>query len=357
MLSLIYPTLFAAGSSLFARLLFPTTAVSQFLSLTQRSFLTSERLLLASVDDFFLPSPSSSYTKAQIKTLRAELVLQTVALPGAYDSTVFEISFNQFSPYRLYPFLGHVRKLKMDLGSYSPSPASPLVVPQLRSEPPQAASSRATLVSHPSRSRTSSSGKATGKESTRSAFEGPTREFVASLVDAFGVVHQVLSDSSSERTSDVERRGIVGLRERLMDAEETFGREMDERLESAVRKWEKQEGSGRKVDGELLQIGLFSYSIREVTDSRPPSHRYKNRLMSFCFRSFQIARTLDAALGSAQELSTHTSPKPTLRLPQIGRRWLNKSSVSAEWTEAGERQEQEEGEFRLVPFVLSSPSR
>lgn len=231
MLDLLYPTVFAAGSSLIARLLFPTTSVGTFLALTQTAFRTSERLLLASVDDFFDPSPEPTMELAK---LRAIFISEAAGLPSAYDSTVYELSFEKFAPYRLLPFLSVVQRLKRDLaaGSSHSSRRPTLVVPT---------SSETTLGS---------------PASARTAFEQPTRDFARSMTDAFVVIHRVLEGRPDD--------GLAGARERLAAAEIAFRDAMDLELEQAVLRWEQEDKASKKLDKELLQVSLFAYTIREV---------------------------------------------------------------------------------------------
>lgn len=230
-LDLLYPTLFAAGASLLARLLFPTTAVTKFLTLTQQAFRTSERLLLSSVDDFFADAANLS---PEITNLRSLFIAQTRALPSAYDSCLYEVSFNKFAPHRLLPFLALVRRLKMDVAAGS-SYSSPRPTPVRRG-------SDATL--------------GTPVEG-RGLFQGPTVEFVKALVDSYAVIHKVLEGQKDD--------GMEGARERLTKAEEVYRDEMDAKLELAVQRWEEKNKTRKRLDEELLQISLFAYFLRAVS--------------------------------------------------------------------------------------------
>ncbi|KAL7415885.1 Fusaric acid resistance protein-like-domain-containing protein [Mrakia frigida] len=293
-LDLLYPTLFAAGSSLIARLLFPTTSVAKFLDLTQVAFRTSERLLLSSVDDFFADTSNLS---PEITNLRSLFIAQTRALPAAYDSCLYEGSFNKFAPYRLLPFLALIRRLKMDVAAGSSySSARP---------PPIRRGSDATLGI---------------PLEGRGAFQDPTVEFVKALVDSYAVIHKVLEGQSDD--------GMKGARERLTMAEELYRDEMDAKLELAVQRWEEKEKTSNRLDEELLQISLFAYYLRSVS------------------------QTLNDALGSARELSLHTNSKAQFRFPQLSRKWLGENSVTSTWDESARERDEPDNETISEPEHL-----
>ena len=310
-LNLLYPTLFAAGSSLIARLLFPTTSVATFLSLTQTAFRTSEQLLLASVDDFFDPS---SEPTPEVAKLRAVFISQAASLPNAYASTVYELSFEKFAPYRLLAFLSSVRRLKRDLaaGSSHSSRRPTLVIPT---------SSETTLEAPPS---------------SRTAFEGPTRDFARAMSDAFHVIHNVLEGRPDD--------GMEGARERLAEAGDIYRDAMDLELEQSVLRWEDRDKGAKRLDKELLQVSLFAYTIREVSLGFSITLEPCHIADLLPFDRGQVANTLDDALATARELSVHTSTRSTLRFPRLGRQWLGEESVTAGWDESGRDREKPESE-------------
>lgn len=257
-LDLLYPTLFAAGASLIARLLFPTTSVGKFLDLTQQAFRTSERLLLASVDDFFVESPDPS----RISTLRSLFINQTRSLPQAYDSCLYEVSYNTFAPHRLLPFVTLVRRLKMDVAAGSSYSSS-----------------------RPSAVRRQSEATLGAEVEHRRNFEPPTRAFVQALVAAYAVIHSVLEGRSDD--------GMQGARERLDAAVETFKDAMDVKLEEAVQRWEGKETESKMLDEELLQISLFAYTLRAVRPLPPFS--------TFCLPCVLIPDLLSALFLDFQD--------------------------------------------------------
>ncbi|CDZ97409.1 Predicted membrane protein [Phaffia rhodozyma] len=302
-LELLYPTLFACLASFIATIAFPRTSVSKCVGLVQQAFRTSEELLLASIDTFFLSylpeqTPPAHLTK--LSKLKSQLQTQSSSLPQAFAQASYEISYTRFSIHRLNPFTTSIRRLKQDLASGSS---------QVERHDRQ-------LDGH------SGNERAARNASQRAPFEEPTRQFAKNLIKVFAALHHVLDGRAGE--------DLKQAREELRLARGRFILAMDKELDKAVDAWEDASRIGRsrqgvsrkahRLDRNLLRISLFMYKI------------------------LAVSRTLDSALESAAALRAHTSVKATIRMPTLTRAWLGSSSLSAKWDETAQDQDQEDDE-------------
>lgn len=250
-LILVYPMLFAAGTSLLARILLPKTSAGRFISLTQKAFETSETLLLAVVEDFFDATSTEDELEApkahNVPALRKRLLAHSTELPKAFAQASFEVSLSRYHPDHLRPFIATIRELGQHL----------------------AAGTSYFTGSSPSEAPAAGRPSFEGRAQSRKAFERPTRAFIGSMVVAFGVVHQTLAGE------DAGPR-ILDAQERLHAQRAVFIRETDRQLDAAIERWEAHfeaddglraaEGSPQ-LDKDLLLISLFNYKCLEVRSS------------------------------------------------------------------------------------------
>jgi hypothetical protein len=247
-LILLYPTLFAAGASLLARILFPKTSAGRFINLTQKAFETSETLLLAIVEDFFDRDASEDELEAprarNVPALRRQLLAQSTELPKAFAQASYEVSLSRYHPHHLRPFITTIRELGQHLAAGT------------------------SYFTGSSPSETTAAGRASfeGRAQSRVAFEKPTRKFIGSMIAAFGVVQRTLAGE------DVGPL-ILDTQARLREQRSVFIRESDRQLDKAIERWEAHtkassdgldEKGSPQLDKDLLLLSLFNYKCLEV---------------------------------------------------------------------------------------------
>ena len=116
-LGMLYPVLFAAGTSLVVVLLiWPTTANVQLAKRLVDAFGTSSELLLATLHLYELDATSTpeiyADMRSRVSTLRSKLCSQVAQIQGAYDEAAFEIIFSYFPVHRFESFISTALQLQ-----------------------------------------------------------------------------------------------------------------------------------------------------------------------------------------------------------------------------------------------------
>lgn len=321
-LILLYPTLFAAGASLFARILFPKTSAGRFINLTQKAFETSETLLLAIVEDFFDKDASDDELEAprarNVPTLRRQLLAQSTELPKAFAQASYEVSLSRYHPHHLRPFITTIRELGQHLAAGT------------------------SYFTGSSPSETTAAGRASfeGRARSRAAFEKPTRRFITSMIAAFSVVHRTLAGE------DVGAL-ILDTQARLREQRSVFIHESDRQLDAAIERWEantqaksnrSSDNASPQLDKDLLLLSLFNYKCLEV---RFPLFQPQRKALSLTHRvihPLQVAQTLEDVLDLTFALSSTARASRSIHLPRLSRQWLGSNSVTARWDETARDQ-------------------